>query len=1016
MRTLPLPPFLLAILLLWLGAGAGCTQSSEPPPTTPADTTAATPAPPLDALRAALRSFRAARPPSAPDSARLRRWADSLNAIGDSLEDRSPDRARTLLQHSLRASRALGDSVRVGQVLNNLGTTYYYQSRLDTTLTCWQSALRSFKATGHEEGITMSLSNIAIIHTRQGRYDQALSAYRRSLARHRTIGDRAGMADLFTNIGLLYERQGRYRDALRKHRASLKIERAENNQLGIAASLTNIGLILQNQGRYEEALARYRESLALQRELDDRPGVAAGLNNIGVIYKNQGRYDRALAAHQQSLAIKEQLGDRGGIAGSLSNIGTIKLQQGRLDDALHHFRRALAIENDLQDESGRAQTLSSIGMVRQKQGRLQQALDRYRASLALMRTLEDRSGRASLLYRIGTVRQQQEQYQRARSRLQAALSIQRETEETGRVAQTLAAIGDVHRRLGEDARALSRYRRALRLSRDVGTRPDVVDALQHIGSLRLRDGALSAATDTLRRAVRLAEQVRSSATSPAARRSLLATQIASYRRLTTAHARGGHPAAALRSVEQARARLLSDQLRDASRADTTYAIPSAQELRRTLDPDQAALLYANASSAAPLLAIVVTRDTVRLRTLPDSTFETGVRRQYAAQIERLRRQNGPLVDAIGNGAPEAHSLAPAVRLYRHRLNTADGRDSVQTDLSRRFHDLLVAPVRPLVEDKDALVVVPTGALGYLPFEVLRPDAGPYLVETAHVRYAQSLTTLRQLQRRDYAPSRRSLLAVGGAVYNSRPDRGPPLVAQTRGDTVSTPEHASALLHTAVRKLDKGRSPKQAYAALGYGEWTSLYGTKKEIRKIDRVARGRTTLLTGQAATEARVREMSASGALARYRRLHFATHGVAVPEAPQLSALVLSQVGTTDSLAVRDGYLTMSEIADLRLRADVAVLSACRSGLGRLVAGEGVVNLSHAFLQAGANATLVSQWRIVDWSTQQFMTAVYRTARDTELTFAEATSAVKRDFIAGKHGKWNTNPRRWAPFVYYGRE
>jgi tetratricopeptide (TPR) repeat protein len=910
----------------------------------------------------------------------------------------------------------LGDSGRVGRVLNNLATTYYYQSRLDPALTHWRAALRCARATGRQKGIATVLNNIAIVHTRRGAYEQALEAYQQSLTIERDLGDRLGVAEVLTNIGLLYERQGRYQAALRKHRASLEIERAENNPAGIAASLGNIGLILQNQGRYEEALARYRESLALQRELDDRPGVAAGLNNIGVIFKNQGRYDQALAAHRQSLAIKEKLGDRGGIAGSLSNIGTIKLQQGRLDDALHHFRRALAIEDDLQDQSGRAQTLSSIGTVRQKQGRLPQALDRYRASLALMRTLEDRSGRASLLYRIGTVRQQQEQYQHALSRLRAALSIQRETEETGRVAQTLAAIGDVHRRRGEDARALSRYRRALRLSRDVGTRPDVVDALQHIGALRLRNGALSAATDTLRRAVRLAEQVRSSATSPAARRSLLATQIASYRRLTAAHARAGRPAAALRSVEQARARLLSDQLRDASRADTTYAIPSAQELRRPLGPDQAALLYANASSAAPLLAIVVTRDTIRLRTLPDSTFEAGVRRQYAAQIEQLRRQNGPLVDAIGSASRGARSLAAPVRLYRHQLTRVSGRDSIQTDLARRFYDLLVAPIRPLVADKDALVVVPTGALGYLPFEVLRPEGGPYLVETAHIRYAQSLTTLRQLQQRDYPSSRHALLGVGGAVYNNRPQQAPPLVARVRGDTVTTPDHASALLQTAVRDLDKGRSPKQAYAALGYGEWTSLYGTKKEVRKIDRVIRGRTTLLTGRAATEARVREMSTSGALARYRRLHFATHGVAVPEAPRLSALVLSQVGTTDSLAVRDGYLTMSEIADLRLRADVAVLSACRSGLGRLVAGEGVVNLSHAFLQAGANATLVSQWRIVDWSTQQFMTAVYRTARDTDLTFAEATSAVKRDFIAGEHGKWNTNPRRWAPFVYYGRE
>jgi CHAT domain-containing protein len=132
--------------------------------------------------------------------------------------------------------------------------------------------------------------------------------------------------------------------------------------------------------------------------------------------------------------------------------------------------------------------------------------------------------------------------------------------------------------------------------------------------------------------------------------------------------------------------------------------------------------------------------------------------------------------------------------------------------------------------------------------------------------------------------------------------------------------------------------------------------------------------------------------------------------------MVLSQVGASDSRAARDGYLTMREIADLNLKADVAVLSACRTGLGRIVAGEGVVSLSHAFLRAGANATLVSQWRVLDWSTQQFMTATYRRAQADTTSFAEAVTQVKREFITGRFGERNTDPLRWAPFVYYGRE
>jgi CHAT domain-containing protein len=234
--------------------------------------------------------------------------------------------------------------------------------------------------------------------------------------------------------------------------------------------------------------------------------------------------------------------------------------------------------------------------------------------------------------------------------------------------------------------------------------------------------------------------------------------------------------------------------------------------------------------------------------------------------------------------------------------------------------------------------------------------------------------------------------------------------------VRSAEHASRLFRTAERRLEEGRSPRATYAALGYDQWSALYGTKLEVEKLERAVGRGTALLTGAKASEERVRQMSRSGQLARYRRLHFATHGIAVPEAPQLSALVLSQVGASDSLAAQDGYLAMQEIADLQLKTDVAVLSACRTGLGRIIAGEGVVNLSHAFLRAGANATLVSQWRVVDWSTQQFMTAAYRRAQRANTSFAEAVTAVKRDFIVGTFGERNTDPLRWAPFVYYGRE
>jgi len=305
--------------------------------------------------------------------------------------------------------------------------------------------------------------------------------------------------------------------------------------------------------------------------------------------------------------------------------------------------------------------------------------------------------------------------------------------------------------------------------------------------------------------------------------------------------------------------------------------------------------------------------------------------------------------------------------------------------------------------------------------------------------------LQQLQARTPPAARRSVLAFGGGLYRkprapaSGTEQPPRVLADARTDgpsegdgsgpfdvdrrsrdgdsvAVQTLDHTRRLLLRATRKLSRGVSPTHVYEQLGYRSWPDLPDSDAEVRRIGRIAGPGATVFTGRYVTESRLRLLDRTGRLDEYRWLHFATHGVAVTEAPDLSALVLSRVGASDSTARTDGFLTMNEIVDLRIQTDVTVLSACQSGMGRVVAGEGVVGLSHAFLQSGSNATLVSQWAVLDRSTRQFMTAVYRHARRSDTSFAEAVTRVKRAFITGDYGAANRAPLRWAPFVYYGRE
>jgi CHAT domain-containing protein len=171
------------------------------------------------------------------------------------------------------------------------------------------------------------------------------------------------------------------------------------------------------------------------------------------------------------------------------------------------------------------------------------------------------------------------------------------------------------------------------------------------------------------------------------------------------------------------------------------------------------------------------------------------------------------------------------------------------------------------------------------------------------------------------------------------------------------------------------------------------------------------VLLGKDATEAAVRQMSADGTLARARYVHFACHGILGLHDGQPPALVLSLVGNSgerDEFGVLDGFLRLDEVTNLKLNADLVVLSACRSGQGRLWNGEGVHGLARAFLHAGTKGVVCSLWSVDDKETAAFMAALYGRLKDGRPA-ADALRDTRLDMIrAGKA------PLYWAPFILIG--
>ena len=322
------------------------------------------------------------------------------------------------------------------------------------------------------------------------------------------------------------------------------------------------------------------------------------------------------------------------------------------------------------------------------------------------------------------------------------------------------------------------------------------------------------------------------------------------------------------------------------------------------------------------------------------------------------------------------------------------------DIGRELYNLLFHTIEDQIADKKELLIIPGGILAFVPFETLIMPDGRYMAEEYTITYTQSLAVSELISKRNYPGDRKSLLAFGGAVYNE-PTYDLALV--------ESEQQLAAVEKNILLAMTRGEGAGETYYQLGYGDWDNLPGTLTEVRAIGQVVSG-AEVITGHMVDEAGIKELSRTGRLDDYRVIHFATHGLAVPEIPELSAIVLS-LSNKEENKPEDGYLRMQEIVELDLQADFVNLSACETGLGKLYGGEGVVGLTQAFLVAGANGLCVSLWQVADDSTMEFMTGLYRLVETKGLSYSDAMAEMKRQFIGGKYAA----PFHWAPFVHYGQ-
>jgi CHAT domain-containing protein len=426
----------------------------------------------------------------------------------------------------------------------------------------------------------------------------------------------------------------------------------------------------------------------------------------------------------------------------------------------------------------------------------------------------------------------------------------------------------------------------------------------------------------------------------------------------------------------------------------TRSLTLEEVQRQALDDDTALLEYSLGDESSYLW--VITRQNVSLFKLPAAATMNQLAMAFRGQLipPRLQRRN------VGIDVPTGNE--------QRGLGLSSGAPTENTSAfsraSNALYKVALAPATSAIGNR-RLVIVAAEALNFIPFEALvSTDGGgdysslDYLVKTNAVSYSPSasVTAAMRDQKRTVG---RNILLVADPIFSATDSR-----LQSRPAGASKPAEATRGLGLDTAVTDVNGPLNSADGPL---RLPRLAGTRIEAEQIARLAKtsgAQADLWLDLSANEDDVKTRE----IQSYRVLHIATHGILDAMRPQFSGLVLSQVGNKND---DDGFLRTKEIFNVRLAAQLVMLSACESGLGKAQRGDGVIGLTRAFMYAGAPTVGVTLWSVADKPTAELMTDFYQRLLGPNPT---PSSAMREAQLAMISGKKYSAPFYWAPFVLIG--
>lgn len=906
------------------------------------------------------------------------------------------------------------DSLTLANALTALADVAWRKSDLDTAQKYFQQALDLDLKLAPVSMVTQAREeNLANVLSRRGDQSGAIQLYLKDLAlaqklRPGTIYvantlDDLGIANLHTGNLELSENYAR--------QASAFYQRADPESLDTAYNLNNLGGILNERGDLAGADQSFRRALTLKEKLiPGSPSVAITLSNLGDIARERGALDDAERYYTQSLALREKLQpDSLEVAESLEGLGLLYGERRDPDPAEKTLEQGLAIVRRVSPDTGNeAEFLSNLGEVALLRGNVDDG-ERYfeRAEVITRRTEPDSLSLAGVEHNLAIVALQRNDLDHAERLFRTSLGLE-ERLAPGSLLQatSLLWLGSVAERRSDMATAGELDRRALDIRQKLAPgSKDEAEALYAVGTVLRKQGRNADAGNFFCEATTALEKQSAKLGGTEDTKAAFRANFANYYRdCLESLVSAGRAQEAFGVLERFHARSLANMLAERDLNFDSDA-PASLLRERTLN----AADYDKAQSEVAGLS--PTKDAGQIEQLLSKMRDLNADRERIA--ERIREASprlaslqypqpldvtgtqqaldpGTLMLAYSVGKSETVLFAITGQSFTvHRLKVGDAElrervEAFRNLIERRskevdrpaqdLYELLLRPADAALETSERVLVVPDGPLQTLPFAALRRD-GRYLVEWKPLHNAASATVYVELRKRRVPGNQPMQLAAFGDPKYARA--------------------GVALEQTALRSV-KTR---------GF-QLEELPASRDEVQRIaslypDPAKR----VFLGADATEERAK---AVGRDVRY--IHFATHGLLDQQFPLNSALVLT-IPDGNGGARENGLLQAWEVFEqVRINADLVTLSACETGLGQELDGEGLVGLTRAFQYAGARSILASLWSVADSSTADLMERFYQHLQSGQ-SKDEALRAAQMEEMRQAE---NAHPFYWAAFTLIG--